>query len=464
MESRSIDAGGATFGVSKSWVPVYEFAFGEMPSSGSSQRYVSSVGVGVVTAVAGVAVAAAVGGFIYYNEGRLPFDLPFAITPKRYHSPLSNENWIASFDSEEGKLLDGGEKIIYKVRAGGVEPAIRAQVWPFLLGVYDLDSNLAEREVVQFTKHEEYEELRAQCAKAAKTLNDQGEEALSDFEQVDGTQAGEKVPDEEENFQTWRRIIKLDAVRMNAEWIPYAATQASVTSQEAERLSKEAGLMDDEHLEPPMRHHAARVVLILEAYTMYDPETGYCQGMSDLLSPFVALFDKDYEAFWCLVKFMEFARHNFRVDEVGIRRQLNMVSSIIKTADPELYLHLKSLGCEDCPFVYRMVVVLMRRELSFEQTLCLWEVMWADWAAIENKKGGGDSQMRDKLGPPSRDLLLYTIAAAVRTKRKNILNYTEKDDLVRECNGMAGHLDIWELLADARELLQLVRSKASKDD
>ncbi|XP_024379119.1 rab GTPase-activating protein 22 [Physcomitrium patens] len=389
-----------------------------MPSSGSSQRYVSSVGVGVVTAVAGVAVAAAVGGFIYYNEGRLPFDLPFAITPKRYHSPLSNENWIASFDSEEGKLLDGGEKIIYKVRAGGVEPAIRAQ----------------------------------------------GEEALSDFEQVDGTQAGEKVPDEEENFQTWRRIIKLDAVRMNAEWIPYAATQASVTSQEAERLSKEAGLMDDEHLEPPMRHHAARVVLILEAYTMYDPETGYCQGMSDLLSPFVALFDKDYEAFWCLVKFMEFARHNFRVDEVGIRRQLNMVSSIIKTADPELYLHLKSLGCEDCPFVYRMVVVLMRRELSFEQTLCLWEVMWADWAAIENKKGGGDSQMRDKLGPPSRDLLLYTIAAAVRTKRKNILNYTEKDDLVRECNGMAGHLDIWELLADARELLQLVRSKASKDD
>lgn len=452
---------------------VYEFAFGEMPPS-SSQSYAASVGVGVaVTAVAGVAVAAAVGGLIYYNGGEFPFELPFST--RRYHSPLTQEKWVACFDPEEGRLLDGGEKFIYKVRGGGIQPSVRAQVWPFLLGVYELDSNSAERDVVKFTKHEEYEELRAQCVKAAETLKKpkpseapsepEGDETeKGDDAPSDGAASGTQMPEEEEDFQTWQRIIRLDAVRMNAEWIPYAETQASVTFEEAEKLSKEAGLMDDDHLEPPRRHHAARLVLILEAYTMYDPETGYCQGMSDLLSPFVALIDDDYEAFWCFVKFMEFARHNFRVDEVGIRRQLNMVSSIIKASDPQLYQHLGKLGCEDCTFIYRMVVVLMRRELSFEQTLCLWEVMWADWAAIDNKRGAGDSRRRDRLGPPSRDLLLYTIAAAVRKKRRNILQYSGMDELVRECNGMAGNLDIWELLADARELVRCVQVKVTKSD
>lgn len=444
---------------------VYESIIGEIMSpssshgsSSGSSSYAASVGVGVaVTAVAGVAVAAAVGGLLYYNDGKLPFfDLPFST--RRHHSPLVAERWIASFDSEEGKLLDA--RFIHRVRAGGIEPSIRSQVWPFLLGVYDLDSNSAERDVVKLTKSEEYGELRAQCVKAAQTLipnpNEEDEED-EDFTKVD---AVDTIPKEEEDFRTWQRIIRLDAVRMNAEWIPYAETQASVTFEEAARLSKAAGLMDDDHLEPPRRHHAARLVLILEAYTMYDPETGYCQGMSDLLSPFVALMDDDYEAFWCFVKFMEFARHNFRLDEIGIRRQLNLVSSIIQESDPPLFQHLGTLGCEDCTFIYRMVVVLMRRELTFEQTLCLWEVMWADWAAIDNKC----ADKRDRLGPPSRDLLLYVIAAAVRKKRRNILHYSGMDELVRECNGMAGHLDIWELLADARELVRCVQVKIIKRD
>lgn len=296
---------------------------------------------------------------------------------------------------------------------------------------------------------------------------DKGEDSptslIADLNSSTGHEGGDKPLamklKQAEDFQTWQRIIKLDAVRMNAEWIPYAETQASVTFEEAARLSEAAGLKDDEHLEPSRRHHAARLVLILEAYTLYDPITGYCQGMSDLLSPFVALIDEDYEAFWCFVKFMEVARHNFRLDEVGIRRQLNLVGSILEAADPQLFQHLVKLESEDCNFIYRMVVVLVRRELSFEQTLCLWEVMWADWAAINNQLGSGRRRRWGRLGPPSRDLVLYTIAAAVRKRRKHILQCSGMDELFAECNGMAGHLDIWELLADARELVQLVRCK-----
>ncbi|GAA0177085.1 hypothetical protein LIER_29654 [Lithospermum erythrorhizon] len=34
-------------------------------------------------------------------------------------------------------------------------------------------------------------------------------------------------------------------------------------------------------------------------------EIGYCQGMSDLLSPIILVMEKDHKAFWCFVGFMK---------------------------------------------------------------------------------------------------------------------------------------------------------------
>ncbi|PWA72166.1 rab-GTPase-TBC domain-containing protein [Artemisia annua] len=178
------------------------------------------------------------------------------------------------------------------------------------------------------------------------------------------------------------RIIRLDAIRANDEWIVYTPSQAAVSLSEANKLAESVCLKDYNHLEPCRIYHAARLISILEAYALHDSEIGYCQGMSDLLSPIISVMVDDSEAFWCFVGFMKKARHNFRLDEVGIRRQLNKVSKIIKGKDSQFYKHLVELQAEDCFFLYRMVVVLFRRELNFEQTLCLWEVMWADQTAI----------------------------------------------------------------------------------
>ncbi|CAN1170730.1 Rab GTPase-activating protein 22 [Linum perenne] len=263
-----------------------------------------------------------------------------------------------------------------------------------------------------------------------------------------------------EDFATWQRIIRVDAVRANSEWIPYSPSQASISEARAQRSAVAVGLKEHEHLEPCRVFHAARLVAILEAYALYDPEIGYCQGMSDLLSPIIAVMQEDHEAFWCFVGFMKKARHNFRLDEVGIRRQLSIVSKIIKFKDSHLYRHLEKLQAEDCFFVYRMVVVLFRRELSFEQTLCLWEVMWADQAAIRAGIGkSAGSRIRQRV-PPTDDLLLYAIAASVLQKRKLIIEkYSSMDEILRECNGMSGHLDVWKLLDDAHNLVVNLHEK-----
>ncbi|CAN7128358.1 unnamed protein product [Brassica rapa subsp. narinosa] len=265
----------------------------------------------------------------------------------------------------------------------------------------------------------------------------------------------------EEEFNTiWQRIIRLDAVRANNEWVPYSPSQAAVSDTKARGIATQVGLTDYEDLEPCRILHAARLVAILEAYAVYDPEIGYCQGMSDLLSPLLAVIEDDAFAFWCFVGFMSKARHNFRLDEVGIRRQLSMVSKIIQFKDIRLYRHLENLEAEDCFFVYRMVVVMFRRELTFEQTLCLWEVMWADQAAIRTgiaKATWGRIRLR---APPTEDLLLYAIAASVLQRRKTIIEkYSGMDEIMKECNSMAGRLDVWKLLDDAHDLVVNLHDK-----
>uniref|UniRef100_A0A0D6R3V2 Rab-GAP TBC domain-containing protein n=1 Tax=Araucaria cunninghamii TaxID=56994 RepID=A0A0D6R3V2_ARACU len=533
-----------------------------------------------ITAAVGVAVAAAIGGAVFYSRrGHLRSHW----SHKRKRRPLSRQQWLSSF-LPDGCLVDGGLKVLKRVRSGGIEASIRAEVWPFLLGVYDLKSSKEERNLERLHKRLEYERLRMQsqflqseenhdtvsevisCSKESEEFESQkddgfsqpvkdmgvptesklreiestdpddsrllesssprhslqgkndmssdsesiveddpksvhlsdnkdrhgeieafsdNESAVEDNSNLDNFSATlkdnlreekassdmeykvasierlkELRPKGLEDYSTWQRIIRLDAVRTNAEWVPYSPSQANVTEEEASRLAYLVGLKNDEHLEPCRKHHAARLVAILETYALYDPEIGYCQGMSDLLSPFVALMDEDYEAFWCFVHFMHIARDNFRLDEVGIRKQLNMVAKIIKAKDPHLYKHLENLEAQDFFFVYRMVVVLFRRELSFEQTLCLWEVIWANQAAIRAGIRKSAWRKGKHRAPPTNDLLLYAIAASVLQKRNLIIEkHTSMDDILRECNSMAGHLDVWKLLDDAHDLVAALHDK-----
>ncbi|KAH6760454.1 Ypt/Rab-GAP domain of gyp1p superfamily protein [Perilla frutescens var. hirtella] len=506
------------------------------------------------TAFAGLALAAAV---FYTTSGRLKS--PWS-RRKRKHI-LSPQQWRSLFTSD-GKLRDNGVKFLKKVRSGGVDPSIRGEVWPFLLGVYDLRSTKKERDVTKTKNRKEYEKLRRQCRRLLKHCSEpfklsensetsngscesltegmdspgsedvvsareslsseeafdnnedecrttssimdgfEGSKRITDsnvasdsessdsessddpevsqtFDFTEGTQDQEhendlsskedsspssmdvqSQPRSKEDFATWQRIIRLDAIRANEEWIAYSPTQATVSDAKARRAAEVVGLKDFDHLIPGRIYHAARLVAILEAYALYDPEIGYCQGMSDLLSPIIAVMTEDQEAFWCFVGFMKKARHNFRLDELGIRRQLNIVSKIIKYKDSHLYRHLEKLQAEDCFFVYRMVVVLFRRELTFEQTLCLWEVVWADQAASRAGIGKSAWSRIRQRAPPTEDLLLYAIAASVLQRRKQIIEkYNSMDEILRECNSMAGHLDVWKLLDDAHHLVVNLHDK-----
>lgn len=122
----------------------------------------------------------------------------------------------------------------------------------------------------------------------------------------------------------------------------------------------------------------ARMSDILAVYAWVDPETGYCQGMSDILSPFVVLFEDNADAFWCFEMLLRRVRENFRMEgETGVMKQLQTLWHILELTDREMFLHLSQIGAESLHFAFRMLLVLFRRELSFSEALCMWEMMWA---------------------------------------------------------------------------------------
>ena len=125
--------------------------------------------------------------------------------------------------------------------------------------------------------------------------------------------------------------------------------------------------------------------------------------MSDLLSPFVVLFEDDADAFWCFemllrrmviineisnkyfdcitvfIKLISFIlpiqRENFQMDgPTGVIKQLQALWHILEVADKEMFAHLSHIGAENLHFAFRMLLVLFRREISFNEALCMWEV------------------------------------------------------------------------------------------
>ncbi|KAF6152458.1 hypothetical protein GIB67_035526 [Kingdonia uniflora] len=136
----------------------------------------------------------------------------------------------------------------------------------------------------------------------------------------------------------------------------------------------------DSHLEfYEDTENVARMSDILAVFAWVDPATGYCQGgMSDLLSPFVILYEDNADAFWCFEMLLRRMRQNFQMEgPTGVMKQLRALWHILERTDREMFAHLSLIGAENLHFAFRMLLVLFRRELSFTEALCMWEMIWA---------------------------------------------------------------------------------------
>ncbi|KAL8599062.1 hypothetical protein ACOMHN_006871 [Nucella lapillus] len=226
---------------------------------------------------------------------------------------------------EADKRAVTAKQIIFQ---GGIDPALRKEVWKFLLGFYSWESTHQERQEERKRKINEYFCMKRQW----QTF----------------------TPGQERRFSLLRErktLIAKDVARTDRA-VKFFAGEENPNVQ----------ILHD----------------ILLTYCMYDFDLGYVQGMSDLLSPLLMVMENEVDAFWCFVGLMDRMWHNFELDQANTKKQLLQIGKLMQFYDPELFAYLERHDSGNFFFCFRWVLILFKREFPYGEIPRLWEVMWTD--------------------------------------------------------------------------------------
>ncbi|KAH9614995.1 hypothetical protein KSS87_001488 [Heliosperma pusillum] len=172
---------------------------------------------------------------------------------------------------------------------------------------------------------------------------------------------------------------------------------------------------------------------ILLTYSFYNFDLGYCQGMSDYLSPLLFVMEDDSEAFWCFAALMERVGPNFNRDQSGMHAQLFALSKLVELSDSPLHNYFKQNDCLNFFFCFRWILIQFKRELRYEETMRLWEVLWSHHL--------------------SEHFHLYVCVAILKRQRNKIIGeQMDFDTLLKFINELSGHIDLDAIIRDAEAL------------
>lgn len=309
------------------------------------------------------------------------FDKLTLVWGKPRQPSFGSEEW-ATFLDNEGRVMDSNalrKRIFY----GGVDHKLRREVWAFLLGYYAYDSTYAEREYLRSIKKTEYETIKRQ------------------WQSISPEQARRFT-----KFRERKGLIDKDVVR----------TDRSIAFFDGD---------DNPNV------HLLRDILL--TYSFYNFDLGYCQGMSDLLSPILFVMEDESESFWCFVALMERLGPNFNRDQNGMHSQLFALSKLVELLDSPLHNYFKQNDCLNYFFCFRWVLIQFKREFEYEKTMRLWEVLWTHYL--------------------SEHLHLYVCVAILKRFRNKIMGeQMDFDTLLKFINELSGRIDLDAILRDAEAL------------
>ncbi|XP_078150698.1 rabGAP/TBC domain-containing protein isoform X2 [Carex rostrata] len=309
------------------------------------------------------------------------FDRLPLVWGKQRESPLGVEEWTSFLDND-GRVMDS-KALRKRVFYGGVEPELRKEVWKFLLGFYEYHSTYAEREFLSYEKEQEYQTVKKQ------------------WQSISSTQAKRFT-----KYRERKGLIDKDVVR----------TDRSVPFYEGDDNRNVVILRD-----------------ILLTYSFFNFDLGYCQGMSDLLSPILYVMENESDAFWCFVSLMERLGPNFNRDQSGMHSQLLALSKLVELLDGPLQNYLKQADCLNYFFCFRWILIQFKREFEFDEIMRLWEVLWTHYL--------------------SEHFHLYMCIAILKRYRGRIIGeQMDFDTLLKFINELSGHIDLEQSLRDAEAL------------
>lgn len=309
---------------------------------------------------------------------------------------LTKDEWNSFFDSS-GSLQFTIDEVLEKIFHCGLEDDVRKEAWLFILGVYPWASTFDERDQLTKTLENNYCEYK--------------NEWVADFENKSN----------DEYWKDQRLRIYKDLKRTDRDIDIYAATtdEEQADANDFDNCEENDALFNNPNL----------LILrdILFSYNEINKNLGYVQGMCDLLSPLYYVFRDESLTFWAFVRFMERMERNFVRDLSGMKEQMLTLTELVQFMLPDLYVHLEKYDATNLFFFFRMLLVWLKRELSFFETMDLWEVMWTDYYS-------------------SQFILFFGLAILQKHSKIMIQTLRGFDGILRYINDLSGNLDLQELL------------------
>lgn len=255
--------------------------------------------------------------------------LPSAEThpEERLYRRLDVTTWLRHFN-QSGQVEEE-----YKLRKaiffGGIDPSIRGEVWPFLLHYYSYDSSSEEREAWRLQKRAHYQDIQQRRLSMS--------------------------PEEHSAF--WRKVqftVDKDVVR---------------TDRSNQFFQGE----NNPNVEIMRR--------ILLNYAVFNPDMGYCQGMSDLVAPLLSEVQDESDTFWCFVGLMENTIFISSPRDEDMEKQLMFLRELLRLMLPRFHQHLTRLGEDGLQllFCHRWILLCFKREFPDTEALRMWEACWAHY-------------------------------------------------------------------------------------
>jgi len=172
---------------------------------------------------------------------------------------------------------------------------------------------------------------------------------------------------------------------------------------------------------------------VLLTYSFYNFDLGYCQGMSDFLSPILFVIEDESESFWCFAALMQRLGSNFNRDQSGMHAQLFALSKLVEILDCPLHNYLKQADCLNYFFCFRWILIQFKREFEYDQIMLLWEVLWTHYL--------------------SEHFHLYICVAILKKYRQKIIGeQMDFDTLLKFINELSCGIDLDGTIRDAEAL------------
>lgn len=273
---------------------------------------------------------------------------------KPFKPPLSDAEFHWYLNSQ-GQLTKP-EELRLRIYHGGVEPSLRKVVWRYLLNVYPDGLTGQERMDYMKRKTREYDQLKREWI---------GRVSAEDLDFIRGN------------------VVK-DVLRTDRAHSYYAGSEDSP--------------------------HLTALTDLLTTFAITHPQISYCQGMSDIASPILAVMDNEAHAFICFCGIMKRLEGNFRPDGQLMSVKFQHLKLLLQYSDPEFYSYLVSRGADDLFFCYRWLLLELKREFVFDDALRMLEIAWS---SLPPDPPETEVEL---LGPP--------------LEAENSSNYTEKDVLM----------------------------------